>query len=393
VQIYAGGMGALFHLSEDEMSALHAGALLHDIGKLAVPDHILNKPGTLTPAEFDRMKIHTTVGAQILERVNFPYPVAPIVLHHHERWDGLGYPEGLRGEQIPVTARILAVVDTFDTVREDRPYRRGMTRDEASALIRRGAGTHFDPTVVEMFMRHLPRFEAEITAAGLDTPGFTQEECDLRGLVGGGTMASSVMHGEENDNGQGITGALAYPSQPQPAYLDQIRDAHREVYALYEIARTFGSSLNVQDIVTITVNKVGNVVPFDTCAVYLYDEQKGYATIAHTAGRNADRLQQRTISIGEGVTGFVLANRYPVSRFDPMLDFEESNSRPKAIITDRSPRSRLCEAINFSARSPSIRSKKIVTQTITCACSIRSCVWQAMRSPTPSIMPRLNLTR
>jgi diguanylate cyclase (GGDEF)-like protein/putative nucleotidyltransferase with HDIG domain len=334
VQIYAGGMGKLFQLTDDEIKALHAGALLHDIGKLAVPDHILNKPGELTPAEFDRMKIHTTIGAQILERVGFPYPVAPIVLHHHERWDGCGYPEGLRGEQIPITARIIAVVDTFDTVREDRPYRRGMTREEASALMRRGANTHFDPTIVEMFLRHLPHFEAEITEAGLDVPGFTQQECDARGLVAcdtkaeatGGSVAPApnpvppVTKTSANVI-SGVTGPLSYPAHGQPAYLDQIRDAHREVYALYEIARTFGSSLDLQDIVAITVNKIGNVVPFDTCAVYLYDEQKGYATIAHASGRNADKLRDRTISLGEGVAGFVLANRYAISHFDPMLDF------------------------------------------------------------------------
>lgn len=335
VQIYAGGMGKLFNLTDDEIKALHAGALLHDIGKLAVPDHILNKPGELTSAEFDRMKIHTTIGAQILERVEFPYPVTPIVLHHHERWDGCGYPDGLRGEGIPMTARIIAVVDTFDTVREDRPYRRGMTREEASALLQRDAGTHFDPAIVEMFLRHLPRFEAEITEAGLDVPGFTQGEANAleplsydtdRELTDAAALdsdahAPAVSHKTAANVIGGITGPLSYPAHGQPAYLDQIRDAHREVYALYEIARTFGSSLDVQDIVRITVNKIGNVVPFDTCAVYLYDEQKGYATIAHASGRHADKLRERTISLGEGVAGFVLANRYPISHFDPMLDF------------------------------------------------------------------------
>jgi putative nucleotidyltransferase with HDIG domain len=106
VQIYAAGMAEVFQLSPSEIAALRAGALLHDVGKLAVPSHILNKPGRLTPAEFERMKIHTLVGAQILSRVNFPYPVIPIVRHHHEQWDGRGYPDRLRGEQIPLTARI-----------------------------------------------------------------------------------------------------------------------------------------------------------------------------------------------------------------------------------------------------------------------------------------------
>ena len=153
-------MGEVLGLSKAEIAALKAGALLHDIGKLAVPAHIINKPGRLTPAEFEKMKIHTTVGAQILSRVDFPYPVMPIVRHHHEQWDGLGYPDGLKGEQIPITARIISVVDCFDSVREDRPFRRGMTRDEAIAFLLRGSGNHFDPNVVELFIKHLPRLRS-----------------------------------------------------------------------------------------------------------------------------------------------------------------------------------------------------------------------------------------
>src|SRR5215468_1297561 len=167
VQIYAAGMGEVFGLAPNDIAALKAGALLHDVGKLAVPPHILNKPGPLTHAEFEKMKIHTVVGAQILSRVEFPYEVIPIVRHHHEQWDGRGYPDGLKAEQIPITARIISVVDCFDSVREDRPFRRGMTVDEAIALLLRGAGVHFDPTVVEQFIKHLPRFEAEIAELGL----------------------------------------------------------------------------------------------------------------------------------------------------------------------------------------------------------------------------------
>src|SRR4051795_1973396 len=167
VQIYAAGMGEVFDLSPEEIAALKAGALLHDIGKLAVPPHILNKPGPLTHAEFEKMKIHTVVGAQILGRVDFPYPVIPIIRHHHEQWDGRGYPDRLRGEQIPITARIISVVDCFDSVREDRPFRRGMTLDEATALLLRGAGIHFDPSVVEQFIKHLPRLDAETGKLGL----------------------------------------------------------------------------------------------------------------------------------------------------------------------------------------------------------------------------------
>ncbi|MDQ6652095.1 MAG: HD domain-containing protein, partial [Acidobacteriota bacterium] len=301
VQIYAAGMGQVFGLSNSEIAALKAGALLHDVGKLAVPAHIINKPGRLTPAEFEKMKIHTTVGAQILSRVDFPYPVTPIVRHHHEQWDGLGYPDGLTGEQIPITARIISVVDCFDSVREDRPFRRGMTRDEALAFLLRGSSTHFDPQVVELFIKHLPSFEAEIASVGLPqqlTSNSPREPFALNEV----DMAQTRERGCY----------MAY---------DQIKSAHQEVYALYEIARTFGSSLDVRNTIEVLVDKVGHVVAFDTCIVYLYDELKGYATAAHVAGSNAEILATRCVAPGEGVTGFALANRRPINQLHPSLDF------------------------------------------------------------------------
>src|SRR5882672_9659388 len=219
VQIYAEGLGKLLHLSDAEIAALNAGALLHDVGKLAVPYHILNKPGTLTPAEFEKTKIHTLVGAEILGRVNFPYPVLPIVRHHHERWDGKGYPDGLKEEQIPITARIMSVVDCFDSVREVRPFRPGMSRADAIDLLRLDSGTQFDPRVVDLFIEHLPRFEAEIAARGL------ADQIDVT-LPGSPGVPAAEQLAQDREN----TSFGAY---------DQIRNAHREVYALYEIARTF----------------------------------------------------------------------------------------------------------------------------------------------------------
>jgi diguanylate cyclase (GGDEF)-like protein/putative nucleotidyltransferase with HDIG domain len=314
VQIYAAGMGEVFGLSTEEIAALKAGALLHDVGKLAVPPHILNKPGPLTPAEFEKMKIHTVVGAQILGRVDFPYPVIPIIRHHHEQWDGRGYPDKLRGEQIPITARIISVVDCFDSVREDRPFRRSMTLDEATALLLRGAGIHFDPVVVEQFIKHLPRFDAEIERLGLQhQPANYSTEPPIQ--------LSDIDMIQTRERGSYI------------AY-DQIKNAHREVYALYEIARTFGTSLNVEHTLEILVDKVGHVVPFDTCMVYFYDEAKGYATARHVVGKNAQKLAARSIALGEGVTGFALANRRPVNQLHPSLDFIDIN--PEAGIKYRS---------------------------------------------------------
>jgi diguanylate cyclase (GGDEF)-like protein/putative nucleotidyltransferase with HDIG domain len=314
VQIYAAGMGEVFGLSPEEIAALKAGALLHDVGKLAVPSHILNKPGPLTPAEFDKMKIHTVVGAQILSRVNFPYPVVPIVRHHHEQWDGRGYPDKLRGDQIPITARIISVVDCFDSIREDRPFRRSMTFDEATALLLRGAGVHFDPVVVEQFIKHLPRFEAQIEALGLQPQ---QDHHSTEPPI----QLCDIDIAQTRERGSYI------------AY-DQIKKAHREVYALYEIARTFGTSLDVEHTLEILVDKVGHVVPFDTCVVYFYDDTKGYATARHVAGKNAQKLTSRCIALGEGVTGFALANRRPMNQLHPSLDFTDIN--PEAAIKYRS---------------------------------------------------------
>lgn len=301
VQIYAAGMGEVFDLSESDVAALKSGALLHDIGKLAVPAHILNKPGKLTPAEFEKMKIHPTVGAQILSRVDFPYPVIPIVRHHHEQWDGLGYPDGLAGEQIPLIARIFSVIDSFDSVREDRPFRRSMTSEEAIALLRCGAGTHFDPYVVEQFIKHLPRFEEQIAVRGLQQQGSRPDWPEPLRMF-------------EVDIAQ---------SRERGCYIayDQIKNAHSEGYSLYEIAQTFGASLQINVTLASLVEKVGHLVPLDTCAVYLYDELKGFATVAHVMGHHAEIIKAKCVALGEGVTGFALANRRSVNMLDPSLDF------------------------------------------------------------------------
>lgn len=135
-----------------EISAIEAAALLHDLGKVAVPECILNKPGKLTPVEFEQLQAHVTVGADILTTIDFPYPVAPIVRHHHEMWDGNGYPAGILGETIPIGARILSVVECFDALTSDRPYRRALTRDQAVAVLTERRGTYFDPRVVDSFI-------------------------------------------------------------------------------------------------------------------------------------------------------------------------------------------------------------------------------------------------
>src|ERR671916_2869146 len=166
-QVYAMGLGRLLNVSAEELEALKAGALLHDVGNLAVPEYILNKPGRLSPAEFEKMKVHATVGGDIVSRVGFPYPVEDVVRHHHERWDGTGYPAGLKGERIPLVARIISAVDFYDSTRCDRPYRSGMTREQSLALLRSKAGNSFDPVVVGMFVKHVDEFDASLSPTDL----------------------------------------------------------------------------------------------------------------------------------------------------------------------------------------------------------------------------------
>jgi putative nucleotidyltransferase with HDIG domain len=150
VKVYATEIGKELRLNPSDQQALETASLLHDIGKLAVPEYIISKPGKLTPEEFEKMKIHPVVGAEILERVRFPYPVVPIVRSHHEKWDGSGYPDGLKGEQIPMGARILAVVDCLDALASDRQYRRAFPLDVALEKVVADTGQAFDPRVVEV---------------------------------------------------------------------------------------------------------------------------------------------------------------------------------------------------------------------------------------------------
>jgi diguanylate cyclase (GGDEF)-like protein/putative nucleotidyltransferase with HDIG domain len=309
VQVYATGLARHFRLSDSEVEALKAGALLHDVGKIAVPDYILNKPGKLTAAEFEKMKIHTVVGAEIMERVNFPYPVVPIVRHHHERWDGRGYPDGLAGEQIPITARILTVVDCFDAVREDRQYRLGMTREQACNFLRENAGKQFDPQIVEAFLTNLPRYEEEIAA----------HKASQQPILSPTTQAGISESGRNAVPAAGLAQAAAEP----PNYLKQIHAAHAEVAALYEMAQTFSASLEVRDVVTLTVNRIERMVPFTTCVVYLRQEGDDTTVAAYAFGQNAERIRGRSLAAGHGIAGWVVLNGRPMSNTDPMLDLNE----------------------------------------------------------------------
>lgn len=289
-QIYAVGIGRMLGLSESDIDALRTGALLHDIGKLAIPDHILNKPERLTPAELEKTKIHSKVGASILEKVGFTSPVVPTVRHHHERWDGAGYPDGLIGDNIPLTARILCVADGFDTLRGARPYRPALTREKARQIIQAESGTRFDPTIVSLLMRNLATLEAEVELAGL---GYADSEL----------VSTTVSNGN---------------------YVEQIKRANREVFSLYEMAREFSSAVDLDETLALFAEKIGELLPVTTSSIYLITPGRQWATASHVAGENRDLLAGRRIKIGQGATGYALKVREMVQNVDPDLDFAYS---------------------------------------------------------------------
>ena len=304
-QIYATEMGKLFKVSQNDLSALHAGALLHDIGKLAVPEYILNKPGKLTEAEFAKMKIHPTVGGDILKRVNFPYPVEDIVRYHHEKWDGSGYPKGLKGEQIPLIARIISVVDFYDATRCDRPYRKGMKREDSLALLNSMVGSAFDPKVVKIFAEHVVEFDRLIDSEDI------QEQV---------ASASAIDTETSTKPDAGLASDILGTPIEETSGFRSISEAQREVFALHEIAQTIGSSLNLSDTVTLVANKLKAIVPFDSCVIFLVDERSGKAIAAHAVGEEAELFSSRRITVGDGITGWVIANGRSMCNASPELD-------------------------------------------------------------------------
>jgi putative nucleotidyltransferase with HDIG domain len=306
VQIYAAGVARILECSESEIEALKAGALLHDIGKIAVPDYILNKPGKLTAAEFEKMKYHTIAGAQILGRVEFPYPVVPIVRHHHERWDGNGYPDGLKGEAIPLTARILSVVDCFDAVREDRQYRKGMRREQAIDLLIKGSGAQYDPNVVGTFISHLAEFEAEITAhRGAPVPTFGIEASERLSEAALKVAPAAGLAEEKSQSEQKTF----------------VQDA---TSVLFELSESLFRARGSNEVFCALAEKLMELVPVDLCTVTFVSPTTGDNIVAHATGHQANLVEGRMRALGEGVTGWVIVNGKPFCNVDPKLDFPDA---------------------------------------------------------------------
>ena len=313
-QVYALEVGRLLNVGEDHLEALRAGALLHDVGNLAVPEYILNKPGRLTVAEFEKMKVHTSVGGDIVKRVGFPYPVEDVVRFHHERWDGTGYPRGLKGESIPLVARIVSAVDFYDSMRCDRPYRAGRTREESLALLRRMAGKSFDPVVVEMFVKHLDDFDALLSPEDLREQVQTEETHAAIGVVNAAADAAVARDGAEG--------------------FRSIASAQREVAALHELSQIIGTSLNLHDTAALVAARLRAIVPFDACVIYALDEKSGRAEPVFAAGEWDEFLRSRGVAVGEGITGWVIANSRAMHNSPPELELAGAPAEVASQVAD-----------------------------------------------------------
>jgi putative nucleotidyltransferase with HDIG domain len=305
VKVYATEIGRELHMSEDEMQALQAAALLHDIGKLAVPEYIISKPGKLTREEFEKMKIHPVVGAEILDRVRFPYPVVPIVRSHHEKWDGTGYPAGLSGEDIPLGARILAAVDCLDALASDRQYRRALPLDKAMEIVVGEAGTAFDPKVVAILHRRY--IELEKMATSLPRPEENRLSKNIkieRGSAPGAGFAES----------ENITAV----KKDSVDVILSVENAVRELRGLLSISEEFGGALSIGEILALLATRLKRIIPYGTIVVF--SAHNRILTPKFISGEDSAIFAAMEIPFDQGLSGWVAENRKPIANGNPAVE-------------------------------------------------------------------------
>ncbi len=304
VRVYAMELARELQLTEDETEALQAASVLHDIGKLAVPEHIIAKPGKLTPEEFEKMKIHPIVGAEILEQVDFPYPVVPIVRAHHEKWDGSGYPYGLKGEAIPIGARILSAVDCLDALASDRQYRKALPLDDAMAKVVSESGISFDPRVVEVLRRRYVELENLATQQPLQTPPKLSTDIKVeRGLAPDAGFAESEKPGNE---------------AVSSIHANAIAVARRETEGLLELTGRLGSSLTLDDLLALLLVRARRLMPCDSMAVYAVRNKVLVPEVV--SGENFRLFSSLRIPVGEGLSGWVAENAKPILNGNPSVE-------------------------------------------------------------------------
>jgi diguanylate cyclase (GGDEF)-like protein/putative nucleotidyltransferase with HDIG domain len=298
VQVYALELGKKMALDPGALQALRAASILHDIGKLAVPEHIISKPGKLTPEEFEKMKIHPIVGAEILARVQFPYDVVPIVRSHHEKWDGSGYPDGLKGEEIPVGARVLAAVDCLDALASDRQYRRALPLAEAMAAIVHEAGSSFDPRIVRILEENYDAWEK---LAWAKEPVASRLSKDVR-VSNGAAPAAGLQAGDAQ----------------QPEFLSSIAAARQEAQMLYELTQDLGSSLNLHETLSVLDSRLQRLIPYDAIAVYVVRD--GVLIPEYVNGENFRLFSALAIPLGQGLSGWVADTGKPIVNGNPSVE-------------------------------------------------------------------------
>jgi len=305
VRVYAIELANDLRVTQEEKEALRAAALLHDIGKLAVPEHIISKPGKLTPEEFEKMKIHPIIGAEILDQVEFPCPVVPIVRSHHEKWDGSGYPDGLKGEQIPIGARILSAVDCLDALASDRQYRRALPLDEAMARVVAEAGKAFDPEVVSVLQRRYIELEKMATEQSREKRAKLSTNVRVkRGAAPAAGFATGDSHTEK-------------PSSEQD-FLSSIAAARQEGQTLFELTHELGKSLSLEETLSILSTRLKKMVRYDSVAIRIVRDGSLYPDFV--SGDDSGLFSSARIPLGIGLSGWVAQNRKAILNGDPSVE-------------------------------------------------------------------------
>jgi len=280
---------------EKLLKAIEAAALLHDMGKLAVPEYILNKPGRLTHAEFDKMKLHASIGADILSAIDFPYPVVPIVRHHHENWDGTGYPSGIKGTDIPIGARILSVVDCFDALTSDRPYRPRLSDTDALAILTQRRGSMYDPIIVDAFM-------VMHGSGSIQPVGFIQSSHLLK----------AISHSRKQT------------TLEQSGSLTNMASNSDEMIFLCQLSSALASQGSIDDAIDMIATHLRRVIPSSLCVFYLYDSATDELEAQFAVGDGAMFVLGLRITLGQRLSGWVAANRQTVINSDALLDFTDT---------------------------------------------------------------------
>jgi len=302
VQVYAVEIAKELGLDEAQMNAIRAASMLHDIGKLAVPENILSKPGRLTPEEFEKMKIHPIVGAEILDRVQFPYPVVPIVRAHHEKWDGTGYPDGLKCEAIPIGARILSAVDCFDALASERPYRPAMTPQESMRTISAEKSRSFDPRVVEVMERRYLGLEEMV-----NTMESERKRLDFGPKLLRPVAPSSGFAEVANDAEVRAT-----------SFLSSIISARQEAQLLFELAQTLGNSLSLKETLSVVAIRLKEMIPHDSIVFFV--RQDGMLIPEYVHGVDYDLFSSLRMPLGQGLSGWVAQNEKPITNGNPTAE-------------------------------------------------------------------------